>query len=280
MPVNARRLIRKMRGGAQAHLIEADDGQFYVVKFRNNPQHRRVLVNEWLGGTFLRYLGIAVPDFAIVNISQDFLEDNPDTAMRLGAQSLPPAPVPGWHFGSCFPGHPDRVAVYDFVPDTLLDKVENLSDFLKILVFDKWTSNVDARQSVFLRAKVEDYVREPAARSPRMGFVALMVDHGYLFNGPHWEYLDAPVTGLYFRPSVYRHARSFDDFQPTLDRIVNFPEEIVDEALRKLPVDWLNGDADYLHRLMELLMNRRKKVPELLDRCRHSQANLFPAWNW
>ena len=55
MPVDALRLIRKMRGGAQAHLIEADDGNFYVVKFRNNPQHRRILVNEWLGGSFLRF---------------------------------------------------------------------------------------------------------------------------------------------------------------------------------------------------------------------------------
>jgi len=26
-----------MRGGAQSHLIEADDGGFYVVKFSNNP---------------------------------------------------------------------------------------------------------------------------------------------------------------------------------------------------------------------------------------------------
>ncbi len=29
MPVNARRFIRKMRGGAQAHLLEADDGDYY-----------------------------------------------------------------------------------------------------------------------------------------------------------------------------------------------------------------------------------------------------------
>src|SRR3954447_22014524 len=112
MPVSARRLVRKMRGGAQAHLIEADDGNHYVVKFRNNPQHRRVLVNEWLGTNFLRYLGVAVPDAAIVDISTDFLERNPEAVMMLGSRQI--APSPGWHFGSQFPGHPDRVAVYDF----------------------------------------------------------------------------------------------------------------------------------------------------------------------
>ena len=42
--VNAKRFVRKMRGSAQAHLLECDDGSFYVVKFSNNPQGgRRVL---------------------------------------------------------------------------------------------------------------------------------------------------------------------------------------------------------------------------------------------
>ena len=62
MPVDARRLIRKMRGGAQAHLIRAADGDHYVVKFLNNPQHRRILVNEWIASVFLRYLGISTPE--------------------------------------------------------------------------------------------------------------------------------------------------------------------------------------------------------------------------
>ena len=94
-----------------------------------------------------------------------------------------------------------------------------------------------------------------------------MVDHGYLFNGPHWEYVDTPASGLYFRPSVYRHIRSWADFQPWLDRILNFPEEIVDDTLRGLPTEWLNGDADSLYTLLERLMNRRRKVPDLLRNC-------------
>ena len=50
-----------MRGGAQAHLLEADDGRWYVVKFPNNPQQRRVLVNEALSAELLKYLKISVP---------------------------------------------------------------------------------------------------------------------------------------------------------------------------------------------------------------------------
>src|SRR5690349_15007291 len=105
MPVNARRLIRKMRGGAQAHLLEADDGHFYVVKFRNNPQHRRVLINEWLASTFLRYLQVAAPDTAIVRLAPEFIAQNPDVCIALGHEKHPADP--GWHFGSRYPGDPN-----------------------------------------------------------------------------------------------------------------------------------------------------------------------------
>ena len=94
---------------------------------------------------------------------------------------------------------PNRVAVYDFVPDTLLDRIENRNEFLGVLVFDKWTGNADARQSIFLRARLREYVPTFQGHALRVGFLALMVDHGYIFNGPHWGYADSPLTGLYFR---------------------------------------------------------------------------------
>src|SRR5438309_441199 len=127
MPTDARRLIRRMRGGAQAHLIEAADGHFYVVKFTNNPQHRRILVNEWMATAFLRYLGIATPEAAIISLSDRFLAENPDAHIQLGEKSI--RPDTGWHFGSRFPGDPARTVVYDYLPDALLEKVANLSEF-------------------------------------------------------------------------------------------------------------------------------------------------------
>jgi len=85
MKVHATRLIRKMRGAAQAHLLECDDGHFYVVKFRNNPQHKRTLVNEWIASSLLAYLQIATPEIALVNISAEFLGRCPDVHIQLAA---------------------------------------------------------------------------------------------------------------------------------------------------------------------------------------------------
>jgi hypothetical protein len=284
MLVEATRLIRKMRGGAQAHLLECDDGHFYVVKFRNNPQHRRILINEWIASVFLNYLQISTPPSAIVSLSAGFLEANPDIYIQLGSRHQ--AVESGWHFGSRYPGDPGKVMVYDFLPDALLDKVVNAAEFLGVLAFDKWMSNADARQSIFFRARLRQWPASASdapragfvASAPRAGFVASMMDHGYVFDGPHWKFPDSPLQGLYFRPNVYRRVRGLEDFEPWLDRVVYFPDEVVDQAQKQLPPEWVAEDAASLQTMLEKLMSRRRRVPDLIRDSRHGRVNPFPEW--
>jgi hypothetical protein len=274
MPTDARRLIRKMRGGAQAHLIEASDGHAYVVKFLNNPQHRRILVNEWIAAVFLNYLGIASPEPAMVRFSEEFIAANPELNLQLGTRTM--APNAGWHYGSRYPGDPARIVVYDFLPDTLLDTVENLPDFLGALAFDKWMGNADARQAVFFRARLREWI--PAAHGLKMGFVAQMIDNGFVFDGPNWGFTESAIQGLYFRPSVYRTVRGLGDFEPWLARIVNFPEEVVDQAVKAIPPVWLEGEEEALDVLLARLLKRRARVPDLIEDCRRGRVNPFPNW--
>ncbi|MEO6783179.1 MAG: HipA family kinase, partial [Bradyrhizobium sp.] len=276
MPVNARRLIRKMRGGAQAHLIEASDGHCYVVKFLNNPQHRRILINEWIASVFLKYLGISTPEVAMVCVSEAFLQDNPEAYIQLKTHRC--APRPGWHFGSRFPGDPERNVIYDFLPDSLLGKVDNVGEFAGMFAFDKWVGNADSRQAVFFRARLKEWLPSTGAHPLRLGFVAQMVDNGFAFEGAHWRLTDFPLHGLYFRPSVYSTVRSQDDFQPWLDRIVHFPEEVMDHVIKQIPTPWLEGEEKTLAMLLERLMVRCKRVPDLLTACRDGGLNPFPNW--
>jgi hypothetical protein len=275
MPVDAIRLIRKMRGGAQAHLLECADGHFYVVKFRNNPQHRRILINEWIASVFLNYLQISAPAAAIVNLSAEFLESNPEIHIQLGTRHL--AVEPGWHFGSRYPGDPGKVLVYDFLPDLLLDKVVNVDEFRGVLAFDKWMGNADSRQSIFFRARLRQWSPGPE-QPPRAGFVAHMMDHGFVFNGPHWTFPDSPLQGLYFRINVYQSVSSLEEFQPWLDRVVHFPEEVVDEAQKQIPPEWLAEDGGELEAMLGKLMSRRKRVPDLIRESRRGRVNPFPEW--
>lgn len=277
MLVNARKLVRKMRGGAQSHLVEVEDGRFFVVKVQNNPQHRRILVNEWIAAQLLEYLQISAPTTALVNFSDQFLKNNPEVYVQLGTRRS--AVSPGVHFGSCFPGDPAKVAVYDFIPDSLLEKVVNLNEFLGILVFDKWTSNADTRQSIFIRGRLSQYVRSHFDESRGTGLLALMMDHGCIFNGPHWKYEDSPLQGLYFRPIVYRHVRGWGDFEPWLDRVVHFPERAVAEIRRSTPPEWIGEDEKDLDKMLEMLIRRQKKVPYLVRACSKGRMNPFPNWN-
>jgi HipA-like kinase len=271
MPLTAIRAIRKMRGGAQSWLLEADDGHWYVVKFRNNPQHRRILVNELLASTLLNYLKIAVPETALVRVSEDFLTANPAVHLSLGMRRI--AVEPGWHFGSRYPGDPAHIAVYDFLPDALLSQVVNLEDFRAILVFDKWVANADGRQSVFYRALVRS--SECAGKA---GFVARMIDHGFAWNGPNWDFPDSPLQGLYARRLVYDGVRSLADFEPWLTQVVAFPEEVIDRAWKSIPPDWIQGEEDALLELLERLFERRKRVPDLIAACRGVRNSPFVNW--
>jgi hypothetical protein len=251
MALAALRHIRRMRGGAQSHLIEASDGNFYVVKFSNNPQHRRILVNELISAVLLQSLQVLTPAVELIQIPADFADG--------------------------YPGDPARVAVYDFVPDALLDRVHNLPDFLGVLAFDKWVSNGDARQCVYFRARVDTWPAG-AVLSQKAAYVVSMIDHGFAFQGPNWEFVDAPLQGLYPRRIVYDRVRALDDFQPWLDRILHFPAEPIDDARKRVPLEWIRGEEDDLDRLLEGLYRRRPRIPELVRDPVRARAVPFANW--
>jgi len=175
MPIRARTAIRKMRGGAQAHLLEGEDGAYYVAKFTNNPQHRRILINEWLACVFLRYLQIYVPETALVELTPDFVEANPELYFSIGSRRE--SVKPGLHFGSRMAVNPDRVAVFDFLPDKLLGKVENRADFLGMLGRADRAHGRPRGDEVRRLAATDRRVRH-AARRLRAGLVASVIGLG------------------------------------------------------------------------------------------------------
>lgn len=279
MPVTATRFLRKMRGGAQAHLLCAGGAAApacYVTKFTNNPQHRRVLINEWIGAHLMAALGLPTPQAAVVEVTAGFLDRTPEIFLESGAARQPVCP--GWHLGSRFPGNPLTDAVYDYLPDSLLGGVANLAAFPGALAFDKWTCNADARQAIFFRRRLRDWLPDQEASGQRKGFIVQMIDHGYLFGGPAWCFQDAPLQGFYPRAAVYAGVRSIEAFEPWLTRIRHFPESALDEALRGLPPAWVEEDEDALARLLGQLMARRARVADLLLEAIRARPAFFGSW--
>ena len=159
-----------------------------------------------------------------------------------------------------------------------MPQVANLHDFRAALVADRWMGNADSRQCIFFRAKVRKWAPSVAAHGSKIDFVAAMIDHGYVFNGPDWSFIDAP-SSFYARPSVYDKVTGLDAFQPWLDQVMYFPEQVLEAARREVPPQWLDeGEDDLLDSLLERLLRRRKRVPELLEKCREAHPVRFSNW--
>jgi hypothetical protein len=272
--VVARAHIRKMRGGAQSHLIEGADGFFYVVKFRNNPQHRRVLVNEFISSCLLRKLNIATPDIALIEVRPSLIESSPQLCIELASHTMPVEA--GLHFGSKCPVDPNTVAIYDFLPDALLDKVNNCADFRGVMIFDKWVSNMDPRQTIFCRTAHRTSLN--IAGSCSRPYRAFMIDNGFAFDGSRWQFINSTVQGLYSRRQVYLCVSGLASFQPWLDRIIRFPEPLLQKIFEAIPTQWLDGDGADLTRLFRALTLRRNMVATLVEACAQAPLSPFPNW--
>jgi len=256
--------IRRMRGGAQGHLMRCSDGGYYVVKFQNNPQHTRILANELLGTRLAARLGIPTAPVAVVEVRQELIENTAELIVQQGlGRTLCSA---GLQFGSRYPGDPARQVVHDFLPDELLSQVENLADFAGMLVFDKWTCNTNGRQAI--------YFREPG----RARYQAWMIDQGFCFNASEWNFPDAPLRGLYARNRVYEGVRGPESFEPWLARLEKLDERALDDIAKEIPPAWYDGDFDVLERLLDQLLRRRSRVRELILDARGSYRQPFPNW--
>jgi hypothetical protein len=257
--------IRRMRGGAQAHLMRCDDGYYYVVKFQNNPQHPRVLVNELLGTRLARRLGLPTPLAEVIHVRQELIEYTADLVIQLGAGHMPCRA--GLQFGSRWPGDPTQLAIHDFLPDEQLREVENLADFAGMLVFDKWTCNTNGRQAIFF------------LEAGKSRYQAWMIDQGFCFNAGEWNFPDAPLRGLYARHRVYEAVRSMESFEPWLDRLQSgLAEEDLDQAAKEVPPEWYGYDVDTLFRLLEQLYRRREHVRSWILEAKNSYRQPFVNW--
>ena len=67
--VTATRYVTPLReGGSLPAIIEADDRQLYVLKFRGAGQGRKALIAELVAGEIGRALGLPIPEIVLVEL--------------------------------------------------------------------------------------------------------------------------------------------------------------------------------------------------------------------
>jgi hypothetical protein len=252
--VEIKTVIRRVRGGSQAYLVQGNDGRKYIGKFKDNPQGTRTLINEWLGHWFFRKLGVTTPDITILNLSPAVATEA-DLHFQIGDRKIPVAP--GRHFGSLCPVDPDRVAIFDFLPSTCLQRVVNPEDFAKGLVIDTLLAQTDIRQCIF--------VKDRSRTNANLMFRAHMIDHGGIFGGGQWALVDLSEPRRPLHPGIY----SLFDFKSVCQRTIQETREITAndlmDVIQSVPCDWFcAGNRDELKKLCAKVLTRRVRLESIL----------------
>ena len=256
--------VRRMRGGSQAHLMRCSDQNYYVVKFRNNPQHMRVLANEMLGSMLARIAGLPVPEPVVVEVTDGLLRHTPQLNIQtvngiIRCES-------GLQFGSRYVVSPLEGQTFDDVPAPILGRVRNLETFAGMLAMDKWTCNSDGRQAAFWRTMRQ------------RNYAVAFIDQGQCFNGGDWNFPDAPLSGVYERSEVYGNVLGWESFEPWLSRIEDMGRNAISAAADEIPPGWYGADSNALDALVRMLLERRTLIRGLVTAFRSSSRHPFPNW--
>ena len=217
--------VRRMRGGSQSQLMRASDGAYHVVKFQNNPQHIRVLANEFFATRLGLWLGLSMPQVAVIEVSDWLVANTPDLRIDLAGMTTPCSS--GLQLACRYVADPEHDVVFDYLPESLmLERTHNLAEFAAVLAFDKWTGNADGRQVVFSKpARAREYT-------------ATFIDQGYCFNAGEWNFPDSPLRGTCAHNSVYEQVTGWGSFEPVLSRAEEMDSAELWKLTEVLPDEW------------------------------------------
>jgi hypothetical protein len=250
-PVRIESVIRKMRGGSQAHMVRADNGKLYVAKFADNPQGSQILISEWICTFVLQYFRISAPELCILELESDMAND-PELYFSGRTRRKIKA---GRHLGIEVPVDPFKTALFDQLPARMLGKVVNAADFAKVFVVDRWLCQQDYRQAVFYRDR----------SSPNMR--AVFIDNGHGLGGLEWDFRDSHLDGLYFDRTVYETIPMKEICRETLDRIEEFDTDLLYDVAQAMPPEWLGPSAESRFRdVLNTVCHRRRSLRSLVDR--------------
>jgi hypothetical protein len=265
LAVLAVQAIRRMRGGAQSQLMLGADGKLWVVKFKNNPQHLRVLANELIATRLAAAVGLPVPECDVLEVTEWLVEHTAEMYVDLGRGQKPRCSA-GLQFGSQYVGGLMPGQVVDYLPETQMDEIRNMAEFAGMLCLDKWAGNCNGRQAVFSR--------RPRERKYRATFI----DQGFCFNAGEWTFPDSPLRGVYARNQVYEGVTGWASFEPWLSRMEALEPGTLWEIAEAVPPEWYGGDLGTIERLMEQMLARRGRIRELIGAFRESTREPFPNW--
>jgi hypothetical protein len=250
-PLQVTRYITPLReGGSLPAIVEVENGEKYVLKFKGAGQGTKALIAEYIGGKLAQKLGFLVPEIAFCILDEGFGRTEPDEEI----QDLLKSSV-GLNLGMKFlPGAISFDPAVNHVPDLIASM---------IVWLDMYLTNVDrtARNTNMLMWKNDLW----------------LIDHGaalyFHHNRSVWEtYISKPF------PMIKNHvllsgATKINE----ADQIIReeLAEPFLIDTCSQIPDEWLLSREDdwsaaavklmYTEYLIERLKQAPSFVKEIID---------------
>lgn len=236
-------VIRRLPGGTQPLLVAADDGNFYVVKLKGNPQGTSVLFNELVSSRIARLLGLSVPNFQLARIGDSMAKDLYFETER-GRRHV----HSGLHFASRVVIRPLQGRIYETFPRKWLPLLRNPEMLAGSAVFHLWLKNLDRPQLLYWRFSQEKK------------FTITVYDHGHCLGGPEWR--GGSRVGSYGLREYSRTELAFWH-----ERLARISRESLLDAFDNVPEEWGCNKNAHLCGLASNVLSWREQVLESLRAC-------------
>lgn len=256
--IAATRYITPLReGGSLPALIEADDGEMYVIKFCGAGQGVKALVAELIAGEIGRALGLPIPELVLVELEAGFGLNEPHEEI----QDLLKASI-GLNLGV-------RFLPSSFAYNPLMEPPPAPDFASEIVWFDAYVTNVD--------------------RTPRNVNMLIwqdelwLIDHGAALYFHHdWNnYLARSNTPFSFikQHALLKYAADLAGADSRLKQRLN--ETVLHDIVAMVPEAWLGGEAQFAtvdeHRAgyVNYLVSRLNASETFVKEAIHARAALL-----
>lgn len=247
----ATEFIKPMVSGiSQPLLFKCDDGNFYIIKLKDNPVGIKVLANELIGNKIAQLLKLPVPAGHTIMIPPELVSASQYTRA-------------GMHFGIHLVD-----GALDYPPLELIETAVNVDCVPGMYVFDYFIANFDRHYGNIM------------VKLTPLGNEILLIDQSNIFGSCQWtpeqvHLLASMVDPVYCQvhQELAHLITGRDPFGSWLDIVENIQDELLEAIIEEIPNEW-NIDDEERKALLVCLTARKGKVRTILD----SMKLQFPNW--
>lgn len=268
------------QGTAGAQRVLDRDGQTWVMKFQQNEQGPRSLLNELLGFQLARFLQIPHPEYALIRVDSNVLPPGGVIRYHYHAgvgkrveESF--VALPGLHFGTRLVTSAQQLRPTDL--DHFLQLPIDLEALAGIVVLDLVLNHWDRKPLNPNLLIARDRTGNNPSRSLHK---LLLIDMGMCIGGGCWEpgnLLDASFPPLeaplpYGGPMAYLFARTDSNtIESKARQIEMIAREVIEGMIQEVPESW-NVSREVRTALGAWILERsRAAVHYLAQRCQKKE---------